>query len=149
MSMSNPLLISFWSRGEEEWRFLSNFAPSPIKYHGSVWPSAEHLYQAMKFESPIVREQIRCTLHPAEVKAIAKAHSSEVRATWPAVKSRAMKFILLEKFRQNPDLLGALLATGTAQLVHYAPWDSFWGTGKNNGENMLGRLLMEVREQLR
>lgn len=143
------LLISFWSRGEEQWQFLSNFWLAPIAYKEQVWPSAEHLYQAMKFESPALREQIRRAAHPAEAKAIAKKHAGQERADWHAKKVKAMRFILGLKFAQHPELARKLLATGSAVLVHYAPWDGFWGNGKNNrGENVLGHLLMQVRQEV-
>ena len=54
------------------------------------------------------------------------------------------------KFNQNPDLLERLLATGEAKIVENSPVDYYWGVGLDgSGQNMLGVILMEVREKLR
>jgi ribA/ribD-fused uncharacterized protein len=43
-----------------------------------------------------------------------------------------------------------LLATGEAKLVEHTSNDAYWGDGGDgSGKNMLGRVLMEVRERLR
>ena len=62
-----------------------------------------------------------------------------------------MKDILYAKFDQNDDLKAILLATGDRELREHTPRDKFWGDGgkKGNGKNMLGKLLMSVREELR
>ena len=57
--------------------------------------------------------------------------------------------LLRSKF-SDPELAEALLATGDAELVEGNTWgDPFWGVYKGKGENMLGRLLMEVRGEIR
>lgn len=59
-----------------------------------------------------------------------------------------MKMILLSKFR-NPVLVTLLKETGSAILIEGNTWrDRFWGVYNGQGENWLGRLLMEVRESL-
>lgn len=59
-----------------------------------------------------------------------------------------MEAALLAKFSQNEDLLKVLLDT-TEELV-YSSTDNYWGIGGDaRGKNMLGRLLMQVRENLR
>ncbi len=61
-----------------------------------------------------------------------------------------MREALTAKFRQNPELLEQLLATGDAELVENSPVDYFWGIGADgSGKNTLGKLLMEVRAALR
>ncbi len=58
-----------------------------------------------------------------------------------------MKEVLNKKF-QNPELKEKLLSTGTAILIEDSKTDNFWGIGKKGeGKNMLGKLLMEIREQ--
>lgn len=48
------------------------------------------------------------------------------------------------------DLTRLLLATGDAKLVEHTEQDDYWGDGGDgSGKNMLGRILMEVREELR
>jgi ribA/ribD-fused uncharacterized protein len=60
-----------------------------------------------------------------------------------------MREALRAKFTQNLDLKKILLETGDAILVEYTKNDNHWGdSGDGSGKNMLGKLLMEVREEL-
>lgn len=60
-----------------------------------------------------------------------------------------MKDALWAKFTQHPDLQEMLLATGQSILIEHTKHDNFWGnSGDDTGENMLGRLLMDVRREL-
>lgn len=161
MSVEYP--IYFWSRSDTAYRFLSNFYPCSIEWQGVIWPSAEHLYQAEGFserasamsmldDSPGVniREHIRQFATPAEARKFAQQHSSARRADWHQVNVRVMWNILYLKFDQHPELAKLLDATGQEKLIHYAPWDTFWGSGRDGkGKNKLGVLLMELRAELR
>ena len=62
-----------------------------------------------------------------------------------------MKSILHSKFTQNEDLKAVLLSTGERELRERAPRDKFWGDGgkRGDGMNMMGKILMSVREELR
>lgn len=67
--------------------------------------------------------------------------------SWINKRCKVMKDILVEKFKQVEKFRSALLATGNKPLAHDVV-DLFWGTGKNfKGQNMFGKLLMEVRDQ--
>ncbi len=58
--------------------------------------------------------------------------------------------ITMAKFLQHSDLKEILLNTGDSHLIENAPWDSYWGIGKDgNGKNMLGKTLMKVRNDIR
>ena len=60
-----------------------------------------------------------------------------------------MKILLRQKFG-DAWLRAKLLATGDAELIEGNYWhDTFWGMCNGKGENHLGRLLMEVRSELR
>jgi predicted NAD-dependent protein-ADP-ribosyltransferase YbiA (DUF1768 family) len=59
--------------------------------------------------------------------------------------------LLRQKFT-DPGLRARLLATGTALLREGNWWrDTFWGVDQRTGagQNHLGRLLMEIRDELR
>ena len=77
----------------------------------------------------------------------------DIRPGWSKTKFDRMKQVLTAKFTQHEDLLELLLSTGNARLVESATVDNdvnrTWGEVKGKGKNMLGVLLMEVREDLR
>ena len=61
-----------------------------------------------------------------------------------------MRNVLLTKFGQHPDLADKLLATGDALLIEDSKTDAYWGIGKKgNGQNWLGKCLMDIREMVR
>ena len=61
-----------------------------------------------------------------------------------------MKKILYSKFAQNPYLAYGLLATGNEELIEGNTWgDKIWGQVNGEGQNLLGKILMEVREEIR
>ena len=62
---------------------------------------------------------------------------------------RVMREALRAKFEQHSVAREALLATGCRPIVEASPTDAFWGSGHgSNGGNKLGRLLMELRDEL-
>ncbi len=61
-----------------------------------------------------------------------------------------MHSILLAKVDQHEYVRRKLLATGNRELIEDSWRDDFWGWGPNkDGQNMLGKLWMEIRENLR
>jgi len=53
------------------------------------------------------------------------------------------------KFEQNPDLAAKLIATGDEELVEGNTWgDTYWGVCRGVGQNKLGKILMNVRQEL-
>lgn len=144
---ANAEVVHFNSYSQE-WGWLSNFAPSPITdKEGRVYPTAEHAYQAVKCANPAEREAVRT----APTAKVAKQFGKSVTliANWEKVKVSRMKSILRCKFKQNEQLRNKLLATGDSTLVHESSWDSYWGNGRDGrGQNVLGQLIMEIREEL-
>lgn len=61
-----------------------------------------------------------------------------------------MRRAVLRKFETHRALRDLLLSTGHEEIVENAPGDYYWGCGADGtGKNMLGKILMEVREALR
>jgi len=132
----------------DEYGFFSNFSAHPISLKGKVWPTSEHYYQAQKFAGTEIEEKIRWL--PAPGKAFREARKHKLREDWEEVKVDVMRDALLAKFTQHGDLRRILLGTKDALLIEHTPRDSFWGDGGDgSGKNMLGTLLMELREKLR
>lgn len=151
---------------------------TPIVWRGKSYATSEHLYQAMKFLGPgatkmhqayadlirraktpnmakILAAQRVPDTHPWRVTLgayIAQSQRQNVhpRADWDDVKAKKMLEVLLLKFEQDAHCRDVLLATGEAQLAEVSPYDYYWGTGSSgDGENMLGKLLVETRTILR
>jgi len=129
--------------------FLSNFYYSPITYEGIFYPTAEHMFQAMKTNDNTIRKYIANLTTPSQAKTF--GHKILLREDWEKFKVNAMKIVLKNKFHVY-ELREMLLETKDEKLVEGNTWnDIFWGidikTGK--GENNLGKLLMEVRSECR
>ncbi|MEM7246896.1 MAG: NADAR family protein [Acidobacteriota bacterium] len=145
--MSNE--IRFYSVSEE-WGELSNFAEFPIRIDGESWPTSEHYFQAAKFEDERHRQAIRRAKTPAIAARLGRDRKSRLRRDWESAKVAVMTTAVEAKFRQHEELRELLLSTGTARLVERAEQDAYWGDGGDgSGKNMLGRILMKVRDRLR
>lgn len=136
-----------------QYAFLSNFYDSPLPTNGGevIYPTVEHYFQAMKTENPREREKIRLAPTPGKAKRLGR--NVNLRADWEEVKQSVMKYALIKKFNNNPELKSLLLETGDAELVEGNDWhDNYWGNcscakcANIPGANHLGKLLMEIRE---
>lgn len=148
-----------------------------IEFHRPFWTS-EHMYQFMKYWYPgasdaskAYADEIRTTSSPAKAKYLARQSSDTrytwqqalqplvqqskrdgvaPRADWDDVKCDMMLMCLRIKFRGNAHCRSVLLRTGDAVLVEASVRDWYWGEGRDRqGQNMLGKLLMQVRSELR
>ncbi len=141
--------ILFYSVGDDYGEF-SNFAPYPISVGGKRWPTSEHYFQAQKFQDTKHREAIRRANSPMQAARMGRDRKKKLRRDWESVKVGVMRQALTAKFTQHTDLKALLLGTGDAKLVEHTDNDRYWGDGGDgSGKNMLGRLLMQVRDALR
>lgn len=139
----------FYSVGDEFGAF-SNFAPYPIVLDGVLWPTTEHYFQAQKFEDKTYRAKIRMANSPMIAARLGRDRKQKLRRDWEAVKVGVMREAVTAKFTQHEDLRTLLLSTGDAKIVEHTENDDYWGDGGDgSGKNMLGRILMQVRELLR
>lgn len=127
--------------------FLSNFYEAPVTYDGLSFANNEAAFQAQKCVESKDRVKF-CSLNPSEAKKLGRR--IELRKDWEDVKVKVMTEVVRCKFYQNPDLADKLLATGDAYLEEGNTWgDRIWGTVNGQGKNLLGGILMTVREELR
>lgn len=127
--------------------FLSNFHTSTVVLDGKKYPSIEHAYQASKTIDEAAREVVRNAKSPGEAKKLGR--SLQLRPDWDDVKIDLMRSFVRQKF-SSPFLAHELLKTGDAELVYGNTWnDRFWGVCRGTGQNWLGRILMEVRDDIR
>jgi ribA/ribD-fused uncharacterized protein len=132
-----------------EYRFLSNYHPCSIKLEGITYPSTEHAYQAIKAEDQAVRLQISQLATPNLAKKFGK--SIQCREGWDLLRIAYMHSVLVKKF-EDVNLAVKLLQTGDKYLEETNNWgDMFWGVcvDEQAGQNMLGKLLMMIRADLR
>lgn len=140
--------IKFYSVNDDYGEF-SNFAQYPIRVRGKVWPTSEHFFQAMKFESKQDQEEIRKTKSPMQAALKGRDRKKKLRRNWESMKVGVMKEALLAKFQQHEELRKVLLQTNNSKLIEHTENDSYWGDGGDGkGKNMLGVLLMQVRSEL-
>jgi ribA/ribD-fused uncharacterized protein len=127
--------------------FLSNFWPVRVVLDGVEYPTVEHAYQAAKTLDSAERRRILAASTAGRAKKLGRR--TRIRPDWDAVKLDVMRDLLMQKFSCD-SLRSALLATGDAPLVEVNTWsDYFWGVCNGIGENHLGKLLMQLRTQLR
>ena len=78
-----------------------------------------------------------------------RERSRPLRSDWQLVKDDIMRQAVLRKFATHADILMVLVSTGDELLVEKSPTDYYWGCGADgSGKNILGVILMEVREIL-
>ena len=143
-----PAPLHFYSVADAYGEF-SNFAAFPIRLGGKLWPTSEHYFQAQKFKDAKVKEKIRKAKTPSLAARMGRDRSLKLRRDWESVKVGVMTEAVRAKFAQHEDLRELLLSTGDAQLVEHTDRDAYWGDGGDgSGKNMLGRILMRVREEL-
>jgi ribA/ribD-fused uncharacterized protein len=146
--------LRFYRADEEPYGIFSNLYKREIVFDGASYPTAEHAYQAGKPRKEAVKAWLLAAPSPALLAMAAHGlYWWDIRSDWSKIKFERMKQVLRAKFTQHNDLQEVLLATGNARLVESAtvdnPVNRLWGEVNGNGKNMLGKLLMEVRGELR
>jgi len=137
--------ILFYSRGSD-YGWLNNFERSFQVVDNLVYATNEHYYQSMKANDEIIERWIRFAPNPfLAMKSGRSLRKKEMVDNWDSIKIEVMLKGLRAKF-QNEKLALKLLTTGDATLHENSPTDMFWGI---KGKDMLGKLLMQVREELR
>ena len=131
-----------------EYRFLSNFWPAQVTLHEDIYTSVEHAYQAAKSLDKNTRARIR-SMTPGQAKRFGR--NVKLRPDWESVKIGIMLDLLKQKF-QSGELRTKLALTKDMKLIEGNRWhDNYWGSCfcskcKDSGKNILGRLLMWVRD---
>lgn len=136
---------------------LSNMAGGlPIVVNQQHILSSEALYQACRFPRlPAVQALILAERSPMTAKMKGKPYRPQSREDWERVRVNVMRWCLRVKLIHNWAAFSSLLlSTGELPIVEESIRDPFWGAqplGPSllRGVNVLGRLLMELREQVR
>jgi ribA/ribD-fused uncharacterized protein len=139
----------------EQWGILSNFAQTPFVINGVTFDTSERLYQSMRFSNPAICAAV--FEKKGNPKMTAKHYSKEgyQREDWGRMIVDAMKFCLSKKYEQSAAFRQALEDSKGLYIVE--DQTSFpgknantWGAKREGdtfvGPNLLGRLLMELRD---
>ena len=136
---------------------LSNFFPLAVPIAAGPWTfsTSEALYQAAKFDAhPDVQRRIAEAPTPREAAAIGRTPGLGIDPGWNAQRVDVMRWVLRMKREANHVAIDAVLAaTGERPIVEVSTRDPWWGArpvaDRYEGRNVLGRLWMELRQQLR
>lgn len=145
---------------------FSNFYPCKFILDDEIWISSEQFFMAHKakcFDDYESYKRIRMATTPEEAKKIGRKVKNFDDKIWDLVKYQIMKDGVLAKFSQNEDLKKFLLLPEFENkiFVEGSPFDAVWGVkmdyrnpdidDENNwqGQNLLGKVLDEVREILK
>ncbi len=140
--------INFYSVSDEFGEF-SNFADFPIQLEGKTWPTSEHFFQAQKFQDSKHQSEIRKEKSPMQAARMGRDRKRPLRKDWESIKVSVMREAVLAKFTQYKELRDLLISTGNAKIIEHTTNDAYWGDGGDgSGKNMLGRILMELRDNL-
>ncbi|HET8688214.1 MAG TPA: NADAR family protein [Methanosarcina sp.] len=141
---------------------LSQWYPSQFRFSGTSYDNAEQFMMHMKallFNDQLVADMIMKATTPKEMKTLGRQVRNFNEKEWDSLKDIIVKRATIEKFRQNPKLLGFLISTSGKYLVEASPYDTIWGIGLDEedareipipewkGQNLLGKILTEVRDE--
>ncbi len=154
-TLDTPQLVLLY---EQDFYVLSNFSAFNLRWKGRTFMTSEHAYHWEKFvdypdawnAGGSIAEQVARAPSAHEAFKAAEGCKPRCRPDWDAVKVDIMRSILRAKAEQHEYVRRKLLATGNRELIEDSWRDDFWGWGPNrDGKNMLGKLWMEIREELR
>ncbi len=142
----------------EEFGWLGNMAPYPIKYNGKVWLTSDAFFQGMRYDDEGIQEIIRLEKSPVSAKMKAKKYKDKMVVIPMSPQDvENMKKCVKMKFDQHPQLKKELLNTKDAFIYEdignrNGERHKFWGAKKiseyeGDGHNMMGRILMELRDE--
>lgn len=145
---------------------FSNFSKvsEGVEYKGKIFPTSEHAFmygKALQFKDLDIAKQLETAKTPKDAKRLGRKVKGYDDEVWSDVRYEIMKEVCLSKYTRSPYHKRQLLNTGTKELVEASPYDKVWGIGMSKddngvedrrnwkGENLLGKVLMEVREEIK
>ena len=135
------------------YEFLSNFYNCPVTAWGITYRSSEAAFQAQKTKDEELKKGFSI-LGPSQAKL--KGRTIELRKDWERIKDSVMYHVLRYKFYQNKTLYAKLMRTEDEELIEGNWWhDNYWGDcycdkcKDIKGQNNLGKMLMDLREEFR
>jgi ribA/ribD-fused uncharacterized protein len=155
--------VMFWKPEEAE-GYLGNWFESPFEAGGVAFNCNEQYmmyHKALLMGDEATAQRMLAEKNPKNHKKLGQSVKPWNEELWLENRARIMYEGCQAKFSQNEELCQRLLATGDAVLVEASPLDKIWGIGLKasdpnarkqaswKGLNLLGRVLMQVRSDLR
>jgi hypothetical protein len=129
-----------------EYRWLSNYFPCRVQWEGRVYGSAEAAYHSGKYPEADRDVFTKLDADPARKLSRTKPYD---KAAWEGRKMPTMREVVWAKFSQNPELAKKILTTGDRHIEETNWWgDKVWGVYRDEGQNLLGKVIMDVRARL-
>lgn len=125
--------------------FLSNMYPCKVSYNGHVFDCSEAAFQAQKDLSKVSAFE---NVDGYEAKRLGgrRAKFVNLRPDWEKVKVDIMRDVLRAKF-SDVTLAQMLMSVEGEIAEDNDHGDRIWGRVDGVGQNLLGKLLMEVRDE--
>ncbi|MER7417396.1 NADAR family protein [Micromonospora peucetia] len=144
------MTIYFYGAGEALYGCLSNFSDHGFDLDGGLVADLGALLPAQKFKATRHADLVRRARTPLRAAELGRDSSKPLRRDWERVRDDVMRRAVATKFRTHADIRDILLSTGDEEIVEDTTTDHYWGRGRTgNGKNMLGRILVRTRSQLR
>jgi len=129
-----------------EYRWLSNFWPSPFEFNNYAWPTVEHAYVAHKAHPGRLKNVYGTVIDMTPGQAKRYGRTIKIRNDFDMIKLYLMQALQYRKYTENEELLQKLLATGSREIEETNTWgDTFWGVCDGVGDNHLGKIIMGLR----
>jgi ribA/ribD-fused uncharacterized protein len=140
--------IKFY-RTNEKFGCFSNFSQHPIFLDGQHWKTSEHYFQAQKFEHPKDQLAVQKAKTAMQAARIGRDRYRKLKSDWEEIKDDLMRKAVRAKVMQHPQVKETLLSTNDAMIIEHTKNDNYWADGGDgSGKNMLGKILMEIRDEL-
>jgi ribA/ribD-fused uncharacterized protein len=150
--------VYFWSVKDSDYGCFSQWYPSEFEENGVHFSCTEQYMMAKKallFEDLEIYKKILATDSPKKMKSFGRKVKGYNQKRWEKHRYDIVLCANMLKFGYNLELLEKLQGTGDAIIAEASPYDKIWGIGMKkkkgltendwNGENLLGKVLMEVR----
>lgn len=143
---------------------FSNWYKAKFEVDNVIYSTSEQYMmhqKALLFNDPETAKQIMKTSDPKKQKQLGREVKNYRDDLWNQIRYDVVLEGCFEKFYQNEEFADILLMTEDLEIVEASPYDKIWGIGldashpdaidktKWKGENLLGKVLMEVRTQLK
>ena len=161
-SMAAQGPIGFWKE-TEAYGFCSNWYPASFYLFNMPFKTSEHwmMWQKARVMGDFKKaDEILAAPSAERAKDLGKQAKPYDEKLWHDVREQLVTIGVREKFLQNPDIARKLMETGSAVLAEASPKDNVWGVGISvddpgfsdmtgwKGDNLLGRVCMQVRSDL-